>query len=263
MPTHTGINRGPMLDQLKRLDPQGITESFEEAVKKLACHAVVKTADTRVSMMQQHQVHVDQVFDTSKELWQSLAQAASHKRSPSYTKPPDSASDKCSSKGVGSNAETVTVPVTNDGSESGDCSCNSSAKLVATATKQVKSVMERTAETGAGDAKSVESEESLTPSRGWAGWQTVNQDGAVKADDESIDSQLGDSQLDTSEVIEGEESFYSVTSGDLVPQSDAAAAEPATDDDDDDDRLDVSDDAADVNETQTEGGTHVSCVKLR
>jgi len=241
------------LNQPTKLAPGDMLElSFEEAVKHYSCCQVVKTMDTTGStMIQQQQLRASPVSNTGKELWQSLAQS----RSPSYTKAADSGADSSSSKGtkVGSTAASVTK----DGSESGDG--NTSATSDTVVTKQTKSVMERTPETGAGDAKSATTEETVSLS-GWAGWQTADRESPVKPDDESFSSSLESVPVEPGDVS-GEESFYSVTSNDqhLVPQS-QPAAEPADDEDDDDDgdveRGDADDDAADVNQAQVENGTH-------
>jgi len=280
MPSPAGVDRSPVWIHST---PRQMADSFEEAVRKVAYRPVVKTANTTVlAMVHRHQVHADQVSDTGKELWQSLAQATSQKRSPSYTKPPNPGSDKSSPKVVECSGElvpSITASVTKDGSESGDSSCNTSATHGTAIMKQVKSVMELTHETGAGDAKSAVSEVPVALSDGWAGWQTaVPRDSAVKPDDESIGGTVEAGLLDMSEVVSGEESFYSVTSDDhhLVAES-GAAAEAADDDhhlvaesgaaaeaaDDDGDNVDdVADDAAHVNEAQTEPGTNLSYVAL-
>ena len=257
-----GLHRSPMIDQLKHSAPRDMIVSFEEAVKKLACRAVVKTADnTSTSSM----LHQRQVSDTEKELWQSLAQATSQKRSPASTKPPDSDSEKSISKEVessGGKVAGVTASVTEDGSEVGDRPSNASPAVGIAVTKQVKSVVELSPETGAGDAKS-----ATAVSGGWAGWQAVDRDSAAaKLGDESFGSGLGleAGALDASEVVSGEESFYSVTSDDHHPVTESqTAAEVSIDDanvdddsdldDDDDDDAD-DDDATHVDEAETQNG---------
>ena len=262
-----GLHRSPMIDQLKNSAPRDMIVSFEEAVKKLACRAVVKTADsTSASLM----LHQRQVSETGKELWQSLAQATSQKRSPASTKPPDSDSEKSVSQEVessGGKVAGITASVTEDGSEVGDSPCSASPALSIAVTKQVKSVVELSPETGAGDAKS-----ATAVSGGWAGWQAVDPDSAAKLGDESFGSGLGveDGPLDASEVISGEESFYSVTSDDHHPVTESqTAAEVSVDDadvddnsrddddddsSDDDDDDDDDDDATRVDEAKTENG---------
>lgn len=190
-----------------------VIDSFDSAVKKLVYRPVVKTADSPTSVMKS-QHHVDQVSDTGKELWQSLAQATSEKRTKQTVV---SDGSKLSSQNLESVQPIISV---SDGSESGDGSCNSCA----TADKQK---MERAAETGAGDAKC-----AVVVSGGWAGWQTVTEDSSMQMDDESFITTVGPGPLDTNDhMVSGEESFYSVTSD--VQHESTAAAEPMSDDDDD------------------------------
>lgn len=242
MPSPASVNHSPpIFHQLPRLAPQEMIElSFEEAVKKFACHHVVTTAGTPAATTTKQQVCAGQVSNTGKELWQSLAQ----KRSPSYTKSAVPDADKSSSK----EAEVTSDPasVTKDGSESGDGSCNT---LMTPVTKQTKAAVERTPETGAGDAKSAVSEERL-PVTGWAGWQSVNQNSPVKPDEESVCSSLDAGLVDTGDVS-GEDSFYSVTSGDqslLLPtQSPIEPADEAPADDQLENSADVNNDGSHVN----------------
>jgi len=223
---------------------------------KLAFRPVLKTADATASpVVQQCHVQADQISTTSKELWQSLAQAASLKRSPSYKKPPDSDGERSSPKGLLVNGGEKVPGIAKDDSESGDGSCNTSATQVVT--KQVKSVMERTLETGAGDAKSNTHEEPTTTlSHGWASWHTdtEDKDEARNSEEDSkvdvVETSLFEEEsfvstaetgLDMSEIVSGEESFYSVTSSDHAAAETAGGevAEPAD-----------SDDAARVNTAQ-------------
>jgi len=238
------------VNQPMHLSPQQLIDSFEEAVRKLSLHPLVRTADSPAAsaMHQRPQTLADPIASSGKELWQSLAQTTSQKRNPLCKKPADSGSPVGLLAGSGEK-------VTRDGSECGDGSCNSSTTLDAVVTEQIKSVVERTSETGAGDAVSSASKQPTpTPSSGspslsdggssrlsggWAGWQMVDRD-TTKLTDE--DSPPETSAADISQVISAEDSFYSVTSGDLT------AAEPTVDDDDDA----VDTDVAHLNSAQPE-----------
>ena len=239
---------------------QEMIESFEKAVinsaKKLTFRPLLKATDTAASpMMQQHHVQADHISDTGKELWQSLAQATSQKRSPSYKKPADVDREKCSPAGVRINGGEKVGGIVKDDSESGDGSCSTSATLSAVVPKQIESVMERVLENGAGDAKSSMPEEPATAiNHRWASWHTGDEDAAADPEeeesivgsvetsmleDESVISTAETGQLDMSEVLSGEESFYSVASCDHAAaetaDGDAEPAAAADDDDDDDD----------------------------
>jgi len=245
------VDHSPVINQPNHLAPRDMLElSFEEAVRKFACHRMMKNGDSTASTTIQQQVSATN--QVSKELWQSLAQKHSPKAAD-----PDPADKSDSTEGL-----KVGASVAKDGSESGDGSSNTSACDDPAITRQTKcSVVARSAETGAGDAKSVPGGGTVSP-HGWAGWQTVDRDrdGPTAQDEESI-SETGVVDSSTADVS-GEESFYSVTSGDqhLTTQSPPQpAAGPAHDDDDDDDDEEESsddnnDDAAHVMQTQAESG---------
>ena len=249
-------------NQLIQSAQKEVMDSFEEAARKAGCRPVVKTAHTGVSMMmQQHHGHANQVSDTGKELWQSLANATSLKRSPAYRKSADSDSDKSGSKQVVESTSEKVV-VTKD-AESGDGSCNTSPAL---------SVVIQSVENGAGDAKMSTTEEPVTLNGGWARWQTVELSVEKPGDDSigpvgtapvdvgpvgtaPVDVRLvGTASQDISEVMSGEDSFYSVTSGDHHPEVESDTAAETNDDDDDD----VGDDETHVNyEDHADNGTNV------
>ena len=255
-----------MLDQLMYTARTQMTTSFEEAMKKLGCHAVVKTPYTAASAA----MHSNHVSNTGKELWQSLAQATSQKRSPSYIKPLDGSSGaKPSSNEIADSAADVSLiseSVTKAGSESGDSSSCSSAT-----TPAAKRARDQTLESGAGDAKSISSSELVTVNGGWAGWQTAD-DRKKPTKGESFEEDISgvpmDAEpLDSSSLVSGEESFYSVNSCDQHPVTESSTvAEPGDDHDDDDDddsegdRGDVGDGAAYVDDTPAENGTNMPCV---
>jgi len=228
------------------------------STRKLAFRPVLKAVDAPASpVIQQHHVQADQISSTSKELWQSLAQATSQKRSPLYKKPPDLDNEKSDPDGVLANGGEL-ASIAKDDSEAGDGSCNTSATLDAVVTEKIKSAMERSLETGAGDAKSSTLEEpAATVSHRWASWHTEDKDSVTTPEEKSIADTVetsvleeesfvstGETDLDMSEIVSGEESFYSVTSGNH------AAAETAQDDDNDNDAEPADDDSAHVNTAQ-------------
>jgi len=228
-------------------------ESFQKALmnsaKKLAARPLLKSADTTACppMQQQQQAQSSQISNTGKALWQSLAQATSQKRSPSYKKSPDSDLEKSSPKGVPVNGGEKVHGNAKDDSESGDGSCNTSSTLGVAVTKQIHSAMDRTPETGAGDGKSSTPEEpTATLGHRWAGWHTEDNDSATEEEsigstpetsvleDESMITATETGPLDLSGVVSGEESFCSVASGDHTAAETAENDAESADSNDDD-----------------------------
>lgn len=249
---------------------QAMIDRFQDSVKsatqKLVFRPLIKTMDHPPAPQS-----VRSPPDTGKELWQSLAQATSEKRSPARRKLSESGGAEQAIKITSVKGPEVSGAEegggmgalgSRDGSESGD-----SSRVIEDVAKQVKSAaVAWTPETGSGDAKSNAGDDQL--SGGWASWQTLPEKGGT--DDESTCSSMAPGRhdddpvametgcLDNGEVASGEESFYSIASGteqSLAAESDTAA-EPTDDDDDDDGGSNGTDS---VTEAPIESGENFVC----